>query len=303
MQNIGDKISKLSKLFDLKKITKIRPDKNYIQDYYKTNKIPYSVFHSKDNLIHMGVSSGRQFKKTDLNYFSEQISSFIKTQHSKVVLELGSGRGANSYYLAKKFPKSTFIGIDLSEAQLEFAKDYAALVDNLKFLKGDYHNLSAIKDNSIDLCFTIEAFCYATEPRIVLKEIHRVLKNNGLFYIADGYLRKKKKTLIYEEKVAKRLVEVGMAVEDIKQYDELHSLIKTSGFRELYTEDVSTGILPTLERFERLAGVYLHLGPITRILNKFLPKKFVYNLFSGYLLKSAIQSGLASYMINIYTKK
>ncbi len=303
MSSISSKISKLEQIFDLDDIVDIKPDKSYIQRYYKINKLPYAIFHSRNNLIHMGVSKSGKFDPADLHYFTDQIHTFIETQKSKSVLELGSGRGANSYYLAKKFPKVKFVGIDFSDAQLHFAKGYSKEVDNLEFIKGDYHDLSIISDGSIDLCFIIEALCYSDKPNMLFQEVRRILKPSGLFYIADGYLKKQRNEMSEIETQVKELIEIGMAVNDIKQYDEQNSIILQSGFKLLYEEDVSKEILPTLRRFERLAKYYLHLGVLTKFFNKILPDKFLFNLFSGYLLPESIKSGLASYMISVYTKK
>lgn len=303
MNNLKSRINRLERVFDLEKILQIRPDKRYIQNYYKINKLPYSIFHSKENLIHMGVSKGSEFNPNDLCYFTQQISEYIEKRKLKNILELGSGRGANSSYLAKKFSDVKFVGIDFSQAQLDFAKDYSTKVDNLKFQKGDYHDLKDFEDESIDLCFVIEALCYSNNPKAVFNEVRRVLKPNGLFYIADGYLKKDRDKMSKEDEIVKRLIEVGMAVDNIKQYDEQDKIATDSGFKQLAEEDVSMNIIPTVQRFERLAKIYLRLGVFAKVLNKLLPQQFILNLLSGYLLKDAINSGLASYMITVYSKK
>ena len=42
--------------------------------------------------------------------------------NNKFILDVGCGAGANTIYLAKKFPRSTIIGIDQNKSAINFAK-------------------------------------------------------------------------------------------------------------------------------------------------------------------------------------
>jgi hypothetical protein len=55
---LQEKLVDLRRVFDLEKISSLSIDKEYIQKYYKVNQMPYSIFHTKSNLIHMGISRG-----------------------------------------------------------------------------------------------------------------------------------------------------------------------------------------------------------------------------------------------------
>ena len=63
--NLNYKLERLSKYFDLEKISQFRADGQYIDRYYKVNKIPYTILHSSSNFVHMGVTKGEEYSKDD----------------------------------------------------------------------------------------------------------------------------------------------------------------------------------------------------------------------------------------------
>jgi len=172
------KLKTLRNFFDFDRITKINVDKEYIQRYYLKNKVLYSYFHTKSGHVHMGISRNSIYSEKDLFAQPEFIQKNI-TLSTKRVLELATGRGANSLYLAKNNPKIKFYGLDLSEGQLEFAKNSASNCNNYFPKLGDYHNLSGFKENSFDLVFVVEALCHSEDKGRVFEEVSRVLKNGG----------------------------------------------------------------------------------------------------------------------------
>lgn len=124
MQNQTDlkqKLENISKVFKIKDVLNLEANNEYIQKYYNTNKIPYSLFHTKTDFVHMGISRDRIYKEDDLFEAARLVEKYIKNRKVNKVLELAAGRGANSFYLAKKFPKVDFFGIDISKGQLDYA--------------------------------------------------------------------------------------------------------------------------------------------------------------------------------------
>src|SRR5690606_35110356 len=103
------------------------------------------LFHSKDGLIHMGISpsADSKFKLEHLLEPVRQVQNYIKSSNAQNILELAPGRGANSYYLATQFPSKEFQGLDLIQKQLPKYKT----AKNYSHTFGDYHNLSKFKDN------------------------------------------------------------------------------------------------------------------------------------------------------------
>jgi len=91
----------------------------------------------------------------------------------KEVLDLGSGTGFYTDEIRKKAKKVT--GIDSSSRMIDYAiKKYP----DVEFIKADAHNLP-FEPESIDVVFSAGLFEYVNR-KIVIKEIYRILKNNGV---------------------------------------------------------------------------------------------------------------------------
>lgn len=298
----AQKLQFLRKFFDVSAIARISISSNYISDYYRINRYAYSIFHSSNNLIHMGISRDGKYKESDLLESPNIVAKYIEDSHAKKILELACGRGGNSLYLGKKFPDASFVGIDSSNEQLAYAVKHAKKMDNIDLKKGDYHDLALFPDNQYHIVFIIEAFCHSTAKEEVFKEVWRILRPNGLFIVIDGYSRVEDHELDQEAWIAKRLVEVGMALPRLECYSHVVAAAKNAGFVVLTEEDVSSYVLPNLKKFEHLAARFYLLGRGIVLLNKLLPPLFLYNSIAGYLLPDLIEARIGNYMITVFKK-
>ncbi|PIN92818.1 hypothetical protein COU54_05380 [Candidatus Pacearchaeota archaeon CG10_big_fil_rev_8_21_14_0_10_31_24] len=298
--NLNKKLDSLARVFDLKKVMNLKTNKEYIKRYYLINKLPYSMLHTKTDLIYMGISRDGTYKENDLLEAARMVEKFLRKGKKERILELASGRGANSFYLAKRHPEKIFYGLDFSHGQLDYSFKKARKVKNYFPREGDYHDLSTFKDSSIEIIFIVEALCYSTNKEKVLKEAYRVLKKSGFVIIFDGY--SKKRILKNNEKIALKLVEKGMALEKFELYKDFIFKVEKSGFKIKFEEDVSKYTLPTMERFEKLAKKFLYFPFLAKLVCKILPKEFVYNVVSAYLMPDLIKKEIASYMITILKK-
>jgi ubiquinone/menaquinone biosynthesis C-methylase UbiE len=102
---------------------------------------------------------------------------------NKNVVEIGSGRGGGAAYVARTFKPKSMLGIDMSSKAVHLCNKYCA-VENLSFTQGDAECIP-LPDNSADVIMNIESsHCYGSMVRFV-KEVHRVLKPEGHFLLAD----------------------------------------------------------------------------------------------------------------------
>lgn len=101
--------------------------------------------------------------------------------NDKVVLDLASGEGYGSYLLAKKAKK--VIGIDISREVVSFA-NVKYRQDNLIFRTGTVTKIP-IENESIDIVVSFETIEHIMDQDIMLSEIKRVLKPNGLLVISS----------------------------------------------------------------------------------------------------------------------
>lgn len=297
---LEEKLQKISLVFDIEKLQSVKADNDYIRSYYFKNKIPYSIFHTKQNFVHMGISRDGAFKEEDLLAHGKFVDKYITEQNAKEILELATGRGANSVWLAKKHLNSNFYGLDLSEGQISFAKNVAKKCLNFQVELGDFHNLTQFEDNSFDIIFIVEALCHSNKTERVISEVTRVLREGGHFIVFDGYLGSKGLSSV--EKVAAKITEHGMAVEEFLKYEDLKNMAVSSGLALVEEEDLSKFVIPTMLRFESLAEKFFRRPRIGRFISRFLPQEFTYNSVSGMLMPILFEEGVFKYWVTVFKK-
>ncbi len=296
------KLTKIKSVFNTEKLLSLKMDSRYVAKYYKVNQIPYSIFHTLSDKMYMGVSRDGVYKEDDLLEAARFVEKYSKNTHAKKVLELATGRGATSAYLARNNPRIRYDGIDISPGQLSFANKKARKLPNYHPVYGNYHDLSRYADNSYDIVFEIEAVCYSSHKETVLAQVYKKLKKGGVFLLFDGYAAKPTNQLSQDEREAKKLTERGMAVENFELYDSFIQKATQQGFFIDFQEDVSQYILPTLYRFEKLAKIYLKFSLLAKFGRKILPDIFIYNEISGYLMPDMIKRHVGCYYITVLKK-
>jgi ubiquinone/menaquinone biosynthesis C-methylase UbiE len=109
----------------------------------------------------------------------------MPVEDGDVVLDLGSGSGYAGRALREAAGAGRVYGLDGSPKMTQNARSYTDDLD-VGFLNGDFGALPFDED-SIDHCFTMEAFYYAADPHERLRELHRVLRPGGTFFCAVNY--------------------------------------------------------------------------------------------------------------------
>ncbi len=147
-----------------------------------------------------------------------------------VGLEVGVGTGRFAGKLGIK------VGLDVSAEMLKLAQKRG-----IKTVLGDAHSLP-FQQGTFDYVLLMVTICFVKDPAQVLREIHRVLKDNGLVVIGfidretnlgNIYLKKKQNSPFYRYAT-------------FFSTDEVIDLLKKAGFRleeilqTLFTEDLSS---------------------------------------------------------------
>jgi 2-polyprenyl-3-methyl-5-hydroxy-6-metoxy-1,4-benzoquinol methylase len=103
-------------------------------------------------------------------------------------LDVGCGRGRIVTRLAELYPKSTFVGMDLSREAIEFARREASrrALRNVEFVARDLSDFDAVAEpEAFDLVTTFDAVHDQAQPLRVLRGIHRTLKSDGTYLMQD----------------------------------------------------------------------------------------------------------------------
>ncbi len=112
----------------------------------------------------------------------DRLSSGIRT------LDAGCGSGRIMIRLAELFPNSRFIGMDLSQEAIEFARREVSEkgLSNIEFVAADLSDFNESgQSESFDFITTFDAVHDQAKPLNVLKGIHRALKADGVYLMQD----------------------------------------------------------------------------------------------------------------------
>jgi len=102
-----------------------------------------------------------------------------------IVLDLGCGSGYAGRALRETNDAARSYGLDASPEMARNAREYTDDPGS-GFLNGDFEHLP-FESNSVDHCWSMEAFFYARDPDAVLRELVRVLRPGGTFYCAVNF--------------------------------------------------------------------------------------------------------------------
>jgi SAM-dependent methyltransferase len=102
------------------------------------------------------------------------------------VADLGCGRGRALGELARRYPRSSFVGMDLSEDAISWAARETAGLDNVRFEARDLTTFdSDAEPGAFDLVTTFDAVHDQTAPLALLKGIRRSLADGGVYLMQD----------------------------------------------------------------------------------------------------------------------
>lgn len=104
------------------------------------------------------------------------------------VLDLGCGRGKALNLMAGEFPRSRFVGMDLSREAVDFARREAAEQghDNIRFEQRDLSTFDEdAEPGAFDLVTTFDAVHDQARPDRLLRGIRRSLTDDGVYLAQD----------------------------------------------------------------------------------------------------------------------
>ncbi len=111
----------------------------------------------------------------------------VAENQPKLILDVATGTGDLAFAAQKKINSEKIIGLDLSNGMLEVGRtkiDKRKLNDKLEFIQGDSENLP-FEDHYFDAVMVSFGVRNFENLNIGLKEIHRVLKNNGKIIVLE----------------------------------------------------------------------------------------------------------------------
>lgn len=154
------------------------------------------------------------------------------------VLDLGSGAGFDAFLARERVGESgRVIGVDMTDDMLELARKNAAArgVANVEFRKGFIEKLP-VAGNSVDLVISNCVINLSPDKPAVFREIARVLKPGGQFWLSDIVLLRPLPAAVAESVAAY----VG-CIAGASQLSEYLALLADAGLSDIAVPQITTG--------------------------------------------------------------
>jgi demethylmenaquinone methyltransferase/2-methoxy-6-polyprenyl-1,4-benzoquinol methylase len=160
-----------------------------------------------------------------------------KIDHADSILDLACGTGILTRKIAKKFPQSEILGIDISKNYLEIAEKNSSF-SNISFLHCDAENLCLGKKFDCICSSYIPKYC---SPAILVKKLILHLNSGGKIILHDFTYPNNKLVKILWNSYFTLLNFTGLFIPSWKHaFMELPKLIKTSNWVNSYKKELET---------------------------------------------------------------
>lgn len=146
--------------------------------------VPYSAYDRFHDVM------AEESDSTTLAGFDQGLFNLVEGLHEQLeqgiqVLDIACGKGNAMIELARRYPNSTFLGVDFSQEAIQ-AGQIAASAANLTNVSFEIQDVSKLNhENQFDLITAFDAIHDQRDPVAVLANIRRALKDSGTFLMQD----------------------------------------------------------------------------------------------------------------------
>jgi ubiquinone/menaquinone biosynthesis C-methylase UbiE len=142
------------------------------------------------------------------NIYHKTLSQMNISKNNKI-LDIGCGGGEFIKILSKKYRRIKIFGIDISEDAIEIATKNNGN-ENISFIKSDIGKMP-FENNYFDIITAFQTYYHWDNIKNNLKEIYRILNNNGILIIAAEIYKVNYHMTEYrkEEEIKKLFTEIG----------------------------------------------------------------------------------------------
>jgi SAM-dependent methyltransferase len=159
-------------------------EQKIIECFHKGGGVPYSAYPRFQEL--QAEETARIFDARLVNNILPLVDGLADRLNSGVdVLDIGCGRGRAINIMARAYPKSNFVGYDISTEGIESARHEAKEwnLTNANFEIKDVTTLNELE--KYDLITAFDTIHDQAQPTRVLKEIYNAFRKGGVFLMQD----------------------------------------------------------------------------------------------------------------------
>ncbi|MFQ5830021.1 MAG: class I SAM-dependent methyltransferase [Candidatus Methylomirabilia bacterium] len=156
-----------------------------VEAFRRGGGVPYATFQPDFTGLMDARSRPRYDEFLLTKYLGSSEGLIARLEEGIRVADVGCGTGYCVNFMAKRFPRSTFVGYDLSETAIERARTEAATTraENATFVVEDVTKLPA--EPKFDLITAFDAIHDQVDPAGVLRRIRAALAPGGRFVMLD----------------------------------------------------------------------------------------------------------------------
>lgn len=269
-------------------------------EYYQSSLWLYRLFcYTPETLgLHLGFWDHATKNRQEAIFNENQaVIELGKINKDSKVLDVGCGVGGTAFYIAKK-TGAQVIGISINPTYIKLANEISKakkLSKSVRFIEMDFMQMT-FTDNSFDVVYAIESACYSYPKSVLLKEIYRVLKPNGIAIILDCYPSRNP----MNKQEVERLDSIQWAFQlaPLVTGDKFLSLMRNVGFKRATKIVKTEETRPSVEAFGKLAAFCM---PLAKVLNR-IPNKYIQAIYRNAValtnLADLYRLGLGEYSIH-----
>jgi cyclopropane fatty-acyl-phospholipid synthase-like methyltransferase len=240
-----------------------------VNEYYDECQVDYSMMWGTDDHLsmHYGYHDDehRSLEDAVVN-LTRVIADRAGISEGDRVLDAGCGVGGSAVWLAQN-RGARVDGVNINEMQVEKARHGAAErgVENVDFHVADYTDVP-FDDDTFDVVWAVESVCHTDDEHAFLQEVKRVLRDDGVLVVADGFLGKPRDEMTDDENEGVDAMLEGMAAPSLATVDEFREALEKEGFYDIEFEDKYESVYPSARRMYLLTLVTYPVAKLLRVL-------------------------------------
>jgi ubiquinone/menaquinone biosynthesis C-methylase UbiE len=177
--------------------------------------------------------------------------------HARHILDAGCGIGGTVIHLAQRHPQMYFTGITIIPEHIAFAQKLAQenhVGPNTDFHLADFLDTD-FPPNRFDAIYLIESASYARDKRLLLREMHRILKPGGSIVIIDCF--RTSVPLNQFLQIFYNWFCQSWELPGLISVNECERLFAAEGFQSVTTIDMTKNVIRTILRCDVLSIPYV----------------------------------------------